>query len=232
MEPKKQKLGGRPKIPWTASRKRKLIRLYLMTTLDYHQIRALISTDGFDPWPSGISQGQARLAVWKRCRNYATSRHARRKLESRREPQGLPEKHNTTEVAPIPSSTLLRTSPYYDPLAHWNYEAVLPFGIPSHVSMPEIGSWYSNTHMKPSLLGGQAPSSRGENRDSDKEVHVSLAQVNSSEGLPPVLGQLPADITRQVSQTRVSDDRTSNPPTRRKCFHLRPGTMDSRHDRG
>ncbi|PQE06558.1 ankyrin repeat protein [Rutstroemia sp. NJR-2017a WRK4] len=239
MEPEKQKLGGRPKIPWTASRKRKLIRLYLMTTLDYHQIRALISTDGFNPWniqaqlstllpnvkknrriygPSGIAQGKARLAVWKKCREYTASRHARRKLKSRRELQGLPEKilpRNSTEDVSIPSPTLLRTSPYYDPLVHWNYEAVLPFGIPSHVSMPEIGSWYSNMHMKPSLLGGQAPSTTGKNRDSDKEVHVGLAQVNGIEALPPVLGQSPVDIPRQVSPTRVSEDRTSSPPTRR-----------------
>jgi ankyrin repeat protein len=157
--------------------------------------------------------------VWKKCRGYAASRHSRRKLRSKREPQGLPEKilttRDSTEDLCISSPTLLKTSPYYDPFAHWNYEAVLPFGIPSHVSMPEIGSWYSNTDMKPSLLGGQSPSATGGNRDSDKEVHVSLAQANSVEGLPSDLTQLPLHIARYVSQTRVSDDQNSDPPTHR-----------------
>jgi hypothetical protein len=170
--------------------------------------------------PSGIAQGKARLAAWKKCREYIASRHARRKLKSRRELQGLPDKilttRNSTDDDLIPSSALLKTSSYYDPFAHWNYEAELPFGIPSHVSMPEIGSWYSNTHTKPSLPAvGQAPSAAGENRDSEKGVYVSLAQINGIEGLPPDLGKSPLDISRQVSQTRVSDDRSSSPPTRR-----------------
>ncbi|KAM3071166.1 hypothetical protein ACMFMG_008760 [Clarireedia jacksonii] len=237
MGSEKQKVGGRPKIPWTASRKRKLVRLYLMTTLNYHQIRELISADGFDPCrrniqaqlstllpnikknqriyrPSGIGQGKARLAVWKLCR-----KHAFRKLKSRREHQGLPEgpltARNSTENVSVPSPTLFTASPFYDPFAHWNYEALLPFGVPTHVSMPEIGSWYSNTQLNPSPLSGQAPSATREDRDSDKEVHVDLGQVSGIEGLLSELDKPPLSTAGDISQTRVSDQQKSNPPTHR-----------------
>jgi hypothetical protein len=41
--------GGRPKIPWTASRKRKLIRLYLLTDLKIEEIEGVLRADGFAP---------------------------------------------------------------------------------------------------------------------------------------------------------------------------------------
>jgi hypothetical protein len=41
--------GGRPKIAWNASRKRKLVRLYLMTDLKVIDIQQALGTDGFNP---------------------------------------------------------------------------------------------------------------------------------------------------------------------------------------
>jgi hypothetical protein len=40
---------GRPKIAWDASRKRKLVRLYLMTDLKIADIQQVLSTEGFTP---------------------------------------------------------------------------------------------------------------------------------------------------------------------------------------
>jgi hypothetical protein len=43
------KLAGRPRIAWTASRRRKLVRLYLMTDIKIHEIQMLLKEDGFKP---------------------------------------------------------------------------------------------------------------------------------------------------------------------------------------
>jgi len=47
--PSAAKVGGRPKIPWTSSRKRKLARLYLVTDLTIAEIRSALTVDGFAP---------------------------------------------------------------------------------------------------------------------------------------------------------------------------------------
>ena len=43
------KPGGRPKIAWTSSRKRKLVRLYLLTSLNIHGIQQVLSAIDFTP---------------------------------------------------------------------------------------------------------------------------------------------------------------------------------------
>lgn len=40
---------GRPKNDWTASRRRKLVRLYLMTDLEVGAIAKVLRTDYFEP---------------------------------------------------------------------------------------------------------------------------------------------------------------------------------------
>jgi hypothetical protein len=44
------KLGGRPRNAWTPLRERRLIRLYLFTTLDKNEIRNVLRDHDFDPW--------------------------------------------------------------------------------------------------------------------------------------------------------------------------------------
>lgn len=46
---KKRKTLGRPKIDWTPSRSRKLVRLYLMTDLTVEEIKRVIRSKGFRP---------------------------------------------------------------------------------------------------------------------------------------------------------------------------------------
>lgn len=41
--------GGRPKLAWTAARKRKLTRLYLLTNVRTKDIPRLLRGDGFTP---------------------------------------------------------------------------------------------------------------------------------------------------------------------------------------
>lgn len=41
---------GRPKNGWTRSRRRKLVRLYLMTDLDVDELAATLRSDQFKPW--------------------------------------------------------------------------------------------------------------------------------------------------------------------------------------
>jgi len=41
--------GGRPRIPWTDSRKRKLTRLYLLTDLTIPEIGSVLTAEGFAP---------------------------------------------------------------------------------------------------------------------------------------------------------------------------------------
>lgn len=47
---KRVKRMGRPKNGWTATRKRKLIRLYLMTELDVLEIAQVLRAETFQPW--------------------------------------------------------------------------------------------------------------------------------------------------------------------------------------
>jgi hypothetical protein len=47
---KRTKRMGRPKNGWTATRKRKLIRLYLMTELDVAEISQVLRAENFQPW--------------------------------------------------------------------------------------------------------------------------------------------------------------------------------------
>ncbi len=47
---KRVKLMGRPKNNWTPTRKRKLVRLYLMTDLDVGEIVEVLRGKGFQPW--------------------------------------------------------------------------------------------------------------------------------------------------------------------------------------
>lgn len=48
--PKRRKPMGRPRNDWTASRRRKLIRLYLMTELNVGELGATLRSDRFQPW--------------------------------------------------------------------------------------------------------------------------------------------------------------------------------------
>ena len=41
--------GGRPRNAWNPSRRRKLIRLYTLTTLNKKEIQAVLAEDGFNP---------------------------------------------------------------------------------------------------------------------------------------------------------------------------------------
>ncbi|KAK0100667.1 hypothetical protein ONS95_007119 [Cadophora gregata] len=50
------KIGGRPKNAWTSSRKRKLVRLYSLTTLDKDEIRQVLKDHDFDPCSSDIQK--------------------------------------------------------------------------------------------------------------------------------------------------------------------------------
>ena|SRR6187402_42572 len=47
---KRMKQMGRPKNGWTPTRKRKLVRLYLMTELDVDEIGEVLRAKGFQPW--------------------------------------------------------------------------------------------------------------------------------------------------------------------------------------
>ncbi|KAH7323584.1 hypothetical protein BKA65DRAFT_540230 [Rhexocercosporidium sp. MPI-PUGE-AT-0058] len=47
---KRSKLMGRPKNNWTPARKRKLVRLYLMTELGVEEIADVLQAKGFQPW--------------------------------------------------------------------------------------------------------------------------------------------------------------------------------------
>lgn len=46
----KNAIQGRPKNDWTCSRRRKLVRLYLMTDLEVDEIVKVLRTDSFEPW--------------------------------------------------------------------------------------------------------------------------------------------------------------------------------------
>lgn len=52
--PKRRKPTGRPKNGWTPSRRRKLVRLYLMTELNVDELAATLRTDRFKPWCVGL----------------------------------------------------------------------------------------------------------------------------------------------------------------------------------
>lgn len=47
---KRTKVMGRPRNGWTASRRRKVVRLYLMTNLEVDEIAKVLRTDNFKTW--------------------------------------------------------------------------------------------------------------------------------------------------------------------------------------
>jgi hypothetical protein len=49
MEPTKPRPGGRPPTPWNSSRKRKLVRLFMLTTLTQVEIEDVLKAEGFSP---------------------------------------------------------------------------------------------------------------------------------------------------------------------------------------
>jgi hypothetical protein len=54
---KRRKVIGRPKNGWTASRRRKLVRLYLMTNLEVDEIAKVLRTDNFKTWYASLCYG-------------------------------------------------------------------------------------------------------------------------------------------------------------------------------
>ncbi|KAH6674804.1 hypothetical protein B0J14DRAFT_22315 [Halenospora varia] len=80
----KKRAGGRPSIPWNAQRKRKLVRLYMMTDLKLEEIRQILVEDNFAPAKRNI-QTHLRFLLpdhgpeWRRYRPNG-DRRARERL--------------------------------------------------------------------------------------------------------------------------------------------------------
>ena len=60
---KRLKPMGRPKNGWTPSKKRKLVRLYVMTELDVGEIAAVIQAKRFQPWLVAIYSTIPSLSI-------------------------------------------------------------------------------------------------------------------------------------------------------------------------
>src|SRR4051794_15908678 len=70
---KRKKVIGRPKNDWTPSRRRKLVRLYLMTNLEPKEIARVLRDGSFSPWYGFISH----ILTWRLIRRvlvYGTSK--------------------------------------------------------------------------------------------------------------------------------------------------------------
>ncbi|CCD48350.1 hypothetical protein BofuT4_P107340.1 [Botrytis cinerea T4] len=153
-KPEIKNTGGRPKIVWTSSKKRKLVRLYLMTDLKIAEIQRLLSSDGFNPcvrniqtqlsdllpnnkkdWrkyrPLNSLQSQIRLQILKECRNRMISKHTRLKLRFRKNCSSsldlTPEASHTGFHKEHEAQLLLPASlsPSHDPLGNLDESPIL-----------------------------------------------------------------------------------------------------------
>ncbi|KAF4637684.1 hypothetical protein G7Y89_g407 [Cudoniella acicularis] len=167
------KAGGRPKIPWTDSRKRKLVRLYLLTDLTIDDIRTRnIQTQLKDllpnnakEWqnyrPSSPEQMKLRLAQLKACKENQFAKYSRYRARCISRQQ---------RCSPLSISTEVLSEgpgPYSDPLIHYRHVG-LP-GVPSHLSLPEMGTWYAHQSLK-NQIQPYLSSDTYERRSSDKQV--------------------------------------------------------------
>ncbi|PVH79515.1 ankyrin, partial [Cadophora sp. DSE1049] len=73
------KLGGRPINKWNSSRRRKLVRLYSLTTLDKDEIRAVLKAHDFDPSSSDIQKKLRHLFPRDYAKDYRAFRPLNRK---------------------------------------------------------------------------------------------------------------------------------------------------------
>ncbi|CZR62713.1 uncharacterized protein PAC_12610 [Phialocephala subalpina] len=198
--------GGRPRIPWDASRRRKLVRLYLMTTLKITDIQRVLETGGFKPgtrniqaqlsallpdinteWrtyrPRDLQQGVHRLAQLKRCRENQVSKYTQRNARRC-------DRANAETKLPIETLTQATSCHFYNPARHYEFE--LPGGVPSHLSLPELSGWY----LHQSLNLGRRPfetEPHTDDRSSDKEVLNVEEQPNPGS---PISNGDTASVTR------------------------------------
>ncbi|KAE8442684.1 hypothetical protein EG329_002929 [Mollisiaceae sp. DMI_Dod_QoI] len=177
MSPSKR--GGRPKIAWDGPRKRKLVRLYLMTSLRIEEIQQALKSDKFNPgkrnvqeqlsellpdvqnnWrqyrPRATDEGINRLAQMKSCKEYLKGRLVRRKT-------GVEVAGTKTPEA----SGLDILEAFYDPLHHYVDE---PNAKDPSCILPELSQWYSNVPLSSSA--GTLAEDYEDRMPSDKEVYL------------------------------------------------------------
>jgi hypothetical protein len=111
--------------------------------------------------PSGIQQGEHRLAELKRCRENRVSKYAR--YRSWYKTDAKISHKSTPELSTFDTTS----SPYYNPSRH--YEEILPGRITSHSTLPRLTEWYSS-RSPTSQFGQSLVNDLGDNRSSDKEV--------------------------------------------------------------
>ncbi|PMD17839.1 hypothetical protein NA56DRAFT_727881 [Hyaloscypha hepaticicola] len=178
------KPGGRPKIAWTSSRKRKLVRLYLLTSLNIHGIQqALVATD-FTPSTRNIQSQLGDLlpnlsTQWRQYRPTETNQMKNRFVQIRHAKANQVSKYSRRrarfavdlEVVDKGKTKAIhsRTTPYYDPCRHYNEN--LPPGVPSHFLLPQSGAWYLPQSL-PMQRQHKLPEALNDCRFSDKEVVI------------------------------------------------------------
>ncbi|PMD38787.1 hypothetical protein L207DRAFT_634785 [Hyaloscypha variabilis F] len=176
------KPAGRPKIAWTSSRKRKLVRLYLLTNLNIHGIQQVLVATDFTPSTRNIQSQLGDLlpnlsTEWRQYRatgtnqmmdRFAQIRHAKAnqvsKYSRRRARFAVDVEEADKGKA---KATCSRTNPYYDPCRHYNEN--LPPGVPSHFLLPQSGAWYCPQSL-PMQRQQRSPEALNDCRFSDKEV--------------------------------------------------------------
>ncbi|KUJ23873.1 ankyrin [Mollisia scopiformis] len=194
------KRGGRPKIPWDASRKRKLARLYLMTNLRIVDIQQMLKSNGFTPgkrnvheqlsqlfpdsehrWrqyrPTGTDQGIHRFAQLKTWREHQKRRHDKRIARS----------HASVmkPIQPIQSDYVLeevKSGVLYDPLQHYNHQSTENDAC----IFPGYSQWYSSNAASAGNdpLAGDLEGKCFSNKEVDlsdnvaQKAHVNIADLS------------------------------------------------------
>jgi hypothetical protein len=192
------KPAGRPKIAWTSSRKRKLVRLYLLTNLNIHGIQQVLVATDFTPRCVAILQPkmhqidicstrniQSQLGdllpnlstEWRQYRPTGTNqmkdrfsqiRHAKANQVSKYSRRRARFVVDVEDVDKGKAKTMCSRTNPYYDPCR-HYNENLPPGVPSHFLLPQSGAWYYPQSL-PMQRQQRSPEALNDCCFSDKEV--------------------------------------------------------------
>ncbi|KAH8602373.1 hypothetical protein B0O99DRAFT_680499 [Bisporella sp. PMI_857] len=230
--------GGRPKLDWTASRNRKLGRLYLLTDITVQDIQQLLKEDKFSPSVRSI-QAQLSLLLpnnvkdWRQYRPTERKQMVNRLAQLKRARQDRVSKYSyrpssrpCLESKPVPTITTQvfrpqTPTPYYDPCRYYKEtSSCAPEDFTLKPSCPDSDQPLSNTPISPteilSLHAAQKRSSESVALDdchdrSDTTVSPSYSGESVPSAESPASTALDSDV-QCITPTSEQSSPTSGAP--------------------
>ncbi|KAF8856405.1 hypothetical protein BDZ45DRAFT_727467 [Acephala macrosclerotiorum] len=156
--------GGRPRNAWTSSRRRKLVRLYTLTTLNINEIVRVLEAHEFNPSSRDVQKNLRELFSADYTKNYKTFRPPKERSESFRLQRLRAKPNPAQQISPSlglqsgrNSPPAKATYPRYLQAFEGPSSAFRGVSIPNHISAPHtlisgIGSEPESQIVVPSRL--------------------------------------------------------------------------------